>query len=63
MVHSALPVVAQHLVLVRRRIVATMHQAYAALPGVGATACFWPAPPKRPISNSRSSLGPTARAA
>lgn len=55
MLHRALPTIAQHLALVlpATSLVATMHQAYARLASQAATACFWPAPPKRPTSSSR----------
>ncbi len=48
MLHRALPTVAQHLVLVldQRAIVATMHQAYAQLPGVGGYGMFLAGPSK-----------------
>lgn len=48
MLHRALPTVAQHLVLVldRRRIVATMHQAYAQVGGVGGYGAFLAGPSK-----------------
>ncbi|WP_157807331.1 LutC/YkgG family protein [Hymenobacter chitinivorans] len=48
MLHRALPTVTQHLVLVldHRRIVATMHQAYAQLPGTGGYGAFVAGPSK-----------------
>ena len=48
MLHRALPTITQHLVLVldRRNIVATMHQAYAQLPEVGGYGVFLAGPSK-----------------
>ena len=48
MLHRALPTITQHLVLVldHRRIVATMHQAYAQLPGTGGYGKFVAGPSK-----------------
>ncbi|UOQ51189.1 LutC/YkgG family protein [Hymenobacter cellulosivorans] len=48
MLHRALPTVTQHLVLVldHRRIVATMHQAYAQLPSTGGYGAFVAGPSK-----------------
>ncbi len=48
MLHRALPVVAQHLVLVldRRALVATMHQAYAQIRDVGGYGVFLAGPSK-----------------
>nr|WP_262905234.1 LUD domain-containing protein [Hymenobacter nitidus] len=48
MLHRALPTVTQHLVLVldHRCIVATMHQAYARLPGTGGYGAFVAGPSK-----------------
>ena len=48
MLHRALPIITQHLVLVldRRHIVATMHQAYARLPTVGGYGVFVAGPSK-----------------
>lgn len=55
MLHRALPTITQHLVLVldHRRIVATMHQAYAQLPGTGGYVNSWPTLPKRRTLSSR----------
>ncbi|UOQ96817.1 lactate utilization protein [Hymenobacter sp. 5317J-9] len=48
MLHRALPTITQHLALVldRRRLVATMHQAYAQLPGTGGYGKFVAGPSK-----------------
>lgn len=48
MMHRALPTITQHLVLVleHRRIVATMHQAYAQLPSTGGYGAFVAGPSK-----------------
>jgi L-lactate dehydrogenase complex protein LldG len=48
MLHRALPTITQHLVLVldHRRIVATMHQAYAQLPNTGGYGKFVAGPSK-----------------
>ena len=48
MLHRALPIVAQHLVLLldQRALVATMHQAYAQLGGVGGYSVFLAGPSK-----------------
>lgn len=48
MLHRALPMITQHLALVldRRRIVATMHQAYAQLASVGGYGTFLAGPSK-----------------
>nr|WP_262904738.1 lactate utilization protein [Hymenobacter lucidus] len=48
MLHRALPTITQHLVLVldHRRLVATMHQAYAQLPGTGGYGAFVAGPSK-----------------
>lgn len=48
MLHRALPTITQHLVLVldHQRIVATMHQAYAQLPGTGGYGKFVAGPSK-----------------
>ena len=48
MLHRALPIVAQHLVLLldQRALVATMHQAYARLPDVGGYGVFLAGPSK-----------------
>ncbi|MCC3154975.1 LUD domain-containing protein [Hymenobacter sp. BT770] len=48
MLHRALPTITQHLALVldHRRIVATMHQAYAQLPGTGGYGTFVAGPSK-----------------
>ncbi|MDF7812115.1 LUD domain-containing protein [Hymenobacter sp. YC55] len=48
MLHRALPTITQHLVLVldHRRIVATMHQAYAQLPSTGGYGAFIAGPSK-----------------
>jgi len=46
--HRALPTITQHLVLVldHKRIVATMHQAYAQLPSTGGYGAFVAGPSK-----------------
>ncbi len=48
MLHRALPTITQHLALVldQRRLVATMHQAYAQLPGTGGYGKFVAGPSK-----------------
>lgn len=48
MLHRALPTITQHLVLVldHRRLVATMHQAYALLPATGGYGAFVAGPSK-----------------